>query len=252
MTLQAMRQNRVPAMRRTPRAFTLIELIAVLATVIILVALLLPAYQMVMRRVDAAKCVSNLRTYISNAGLYIAENNGEIPGASIAHPTFSDRNEWPYQLRNYPDKPTPMQPLCCPASVKSIKREGERKYPAGPGSTDWSWWYGYNTNRYFSYRSGIKNDTASGPARIGQFPTPSKTPFYMDVDMRKSSGSINAYSGEMFDGGARSNYKFWAAHSGFFNIAMLDGHVEQVEFNKEGRYHGEAAGDYPQFTWKPF
>lgn len=237
------------------RAFTLTELLVVIAIVAILMVLLFSAYNAVISRADAAKCVGNLKIYITNAQMYIADHNGKIPRYAFFDEDLSFNNprniNWPYQLRDYPNVPSPFQPLCCPASIKSIRKEGLRPYPAGPGANTWSWWHGYNTNRLLSFRSGRNNDTASGSARIIQISTPAKTPFYMDVDLRQSFGSVDAYAGQMSDGVGRSNYKFWAAHHGYFNIAMLDGHVEQVKFNAEGKYKGEAAGDYPQFTWNP-
>lgn len=237
-----------------PRAFTLMELLVVLAIIVILLAILFPVYQMVISRADSAKCVGNLKTYITNAQMYVADHNGKIPRYKFYDEDLSFNSpyniNWPYQLRDYPNVPTPFQPLCCPASVKSIRREGLRSYPTSPGSSAWAWWHGYHTNRLLSFPSGSTSDKSGRSAYITQIRTPSKTPFYMDVDLRQGAGG-DAFAGEMHDGKTRSNYKFWPAHGEFFNIAMLDGHVEQVKFNKDGQYKGEAAGDYPQFTWNP-
>ncbi len=62
------------------RAFTLIELLSVIAIVAILAAILIPAIGGTLSRVRLAKCVANLSAIGSGVFLYAAENHGRFPG----------------------------------------------------------------------------------------------------------------------------------------------------------------------------
>ncbi|MDX2082344.1 MAG: type II secretion system protein [Terrimicrobiaceae bacterium] len=61
-------------------AFTLVEMLVVVAIVMILAALLFPAFATIRARADAAKCLSQLRQVGTAISLYVSENNGTLPG----------------------------------------------------------------------------------------------------------------------------------------------------------------------------
>jgi type II secretory pathway pseudopilin PulG len=68
--------------RPVQRAFTLIELLLVIATIIILVAIALPVFNGVLERGKATKNLSNLRQIGSATQLYMNDNNNVFPGSA--------------------------------------------------------------------------------------------------------------------------------------------------------------------------
>lgn len=70
-------------------AFTLIELLSVIAVIGILVAILIPVTGRVRAAGKAAKCAANLRTVHNGFNLYAADNQGYYPAARF-HPTQSN------------------------------------------------------------------------------------------------------------------------------------------------------------------
>ena len=64
------------------RAFTLIELLIVIATIAILAALVIPAFNRVLESAKATKDMSNLRQIGSATQMYMNDNNGLFPGSA--------------------------------------------------------------------------------------------------------------------------------------------------------------------------
>jgi prepilin-type N-terminal cleavage/methylation domain-containing protein/prepilin-type processing-associated H-X9-DG protein len=62
------------------RAFTLIELLAVIALIVILAALLFPGIGSVKEKTNAVKCVNNLRQIGVAITLYAADHEQKLPG----------------------------------------------------------------------------------------------------------------------------------------------------------------------------
>lgn len=63
----------------TRQAFSMIELLAVVAIIGVLAAIIFPNYRSVMQRAGGTKCASNLRQISVAVGAYAAENNGAFP-----------------------------------------------------------------------------------------------------------------------------------------------------------------------------
>ncbi|WP_043582385.1 type II secretion system protein [Geminisphaera colitermitum] len=76
------------------RAFTLIELLTVIAIIGILAAIILPVTASVRTKARAAQCKSNIRQWAVAAQLYAADNGGKLPDTSyrgsFAHPPGAD------------------------------------------------------------------------------------------------------------------------------------------------------------------
>ncbi len=73
-----------------PSAFTLVELLVVLAVVGVLAAIGVPVYGRVVEAGHAAKCVSNLRQLGSALGLYLGEHNMTMPTLVAGRTNASD------------------------------------------------------------------------------------------------------------------------------------------------------------------
>ena len=79
----------------TRRAFTLVELLVVIAVIALLAAMLLPALSKARQSGRRTACMSNLRQLSVALSIYASENEGDFP---IANRT----NRWPSQLyRHY-------------------------------------------------------------------------------------------------------------------------------------------------------
>lgn len=73
------------------RAFTLIELLTVVAIIVVLAALLYPAIQRMGSNRLQAKCTANLKNIHASWSCYVADNDGRLPPASTgAGPWYQD------------------------------------------------------------------------------------------------------------------------------------------------------------------
>lgn len=66
-------------MRRSGKAFTLVELLVVLVVIAMLVAILIPVVKQMREKSNSTRCVNNLRQLGSSIQLYANENNGSLP-----------------------------------------------------------------------------------------------------------------------------------------------------------------------------
>jgi len=66
--------------RRQNRAFTLVELLVVLAIIAVLIAMLLPALKKAKLAADGVKCANNLRTLMTAFRMFAEDHQGCLPG----------------------------------------------------------------------------------------------------------------------------------------------------------------------------
>ena len=71
------------------RAFTLVELLTVIAIIGILAAILIPVVSRVRESARAATCMSNLRQIGTAVQMFVADNKGLLPGSGKRIPTAS-------------------------------------------------------------------------------------------------------------------------------------------------------------------
>lgn len=82
-----------PRRRRPPTAFTLIELLTVIAIIGILAAILIPVVGAVRENARGAQCASNVRQMLSGLYLYAEEHGGRFPA-----PQDSELQEGPFGI----------------------------------------------------------------------------------------------------------------------------------------------------------
>ena len=65
--------------RRTPHAFTLVELLVVIGIIAILIAILMPALQQAREQALRVKCAADLHTFAQAVTMYAGQNKGKVP-----------------------------------------------------------------------------------------------------------------------------------------------------------------------------
>jgi prepilin-type N-terminal cleavage/methylation domain-containing protein len=73
--------SRTPA--RTPRAFTLVELLVVIGIVALLIAILLPSLSKARESANRTACMSNVRQIVTAFVMYTADNKGSLPWTAL-------------------------------------------------------------------------------------------------------------------------------------------------------------------------
>ena len=189
-------------------AFTLVELLVVIAVVAILIAMLFPAVGRARASAEQVACSSNMRQLFTVAALYAADNNGAIPPGRAG---WSSTQYWPWiysaQMgQNYVTTPPRPPRLDTPFVCKSAYRMGSYFNYAGLMCT-------------YSVIAGIApslvNANWSGVQRpFAALPNPATTSFMVD------------------GGGGSFCYSFYTAptfvypHNGKMNVLFCDGHME--------------------------
>jgi len=97
------------ACRRGKQGFTLVELLAVIATVAILAALLLPALGRSKQSAQSVKCINNLRQFSLSAQMYWEDNSG-LTFAYGGVATNNGEIYWFGWIGNGPEETRPFDP----------------------------------------------------------------------------------------------------------------------------------------------
>jgi prepilin-type N-terminal cleavage/methylation domain-containing protein/prepilin-type processing-associated H-X9-DG protein len=84
-----------PGRWRDSVAFTLLELLVVIAIIAILAALLLPVVARARAKGSQTSCLNNNRQLLLATTMYATDHNEELP------PRFLPTNSWPYKLQPY-------------------------------------------------------------------------------------------------------------------------------------------------------
>lgn len=87
------------ARKRLP-AFTLIELLAVVAVILLLLSLLVPTLSAARKRANLVPCMNNLRQLYTLCVGYAGDNNGELPQGLSENPQMLNLNHAKFKVLN--------------------------------------------------------------------------------------------------------------------------------------------------------
>jgi prepilin-type processing-associated H-X9-DG protein/prepilin-type N-terminal cleavage/methylation domain-containing protein len=216
-------------------AFTLVELLVVIAIIALLIAILLPALARARDSARATVCASNLRQLMTAALAYAQDNRGHYPPA---HVDFTTRNlhRW-HGTRQQASQPFAFatSPLKAFLQLPAIKTCPAFE-PAQPGFEASAGGYGYN-NHYIGSSTGELGFTPAAvnlPAKQNMVKNPAGKIVFADSAMAVGAG-----------GGVLIEYSFLEPpvtpfgttspsihfrHRGRANVAWADAHVSSEPF----------------------
>jgi prepilin-type processing-associated H-X9-DG protein/prepilin-type N-terminal cleavage/methylation domain-containing protein len=204
-------------------AFTLVELLVVIAVVAILASLLLPSLARAKDKARTTQCVSNLRQWNLTLSLYLEENDECIPrrGQGVQPLFIIDRpDDWFNALPPLLSLPS-YQELVMKNRIPAASENTIFACPAAKRTA--------HTN-FLSYAMNIYLSPwiRPNPHRLSEIPRPDSLVFLADGPCAYSSTapSVNAYSVQ-------------ARHVGRATVAFLDGHVERFSGDYLGCGKGE-------------
>lgn len=233
-TLVEMLAGQAAAMRSTRsqwrEAFTLIEMLVVMAILVLLLVMVTPAVSSVLERGRTTKCLANLRAMAQAVSIYTAEHQGRFPPALVQDGAVS--RGWDFFISGSGSGQT-VEPgwiwrdygvnriLQCPSFRGSDNWQGE----AHTG-------YNYNT----SYLGGMKSRSWGGglqgpdSSTVQQVGSPASTALFGDGEYASGANKFmrSPRPGKLdagFPGRSAGTQGF--RHQGKTHVVFVDGHVER-------------------------
>lgn len=186
---------------RPPRhAFTLVELLVVIAVVALLVSILLPALAAARRSGRAAVCLSQIRQLQTASFQYALDHNDRFIDAALAHGGLGDpRSAWPVTLSTYigdalvlrsPGDDSPFWPSSDPRGGSSAGLsfpaylELWRTNPtSAPSAVALARWTSYGLNNYLTASKAPPPELMTRPSysALSKVPSPASTVHFLTM-----------------------------------------------------------------------
>ncbi|HET6406843.1 MAG TPA: prepilin-type N-terminal cleavage/methylation domain-containing protein [Chthoniobacteraceae bacterium] len=227
------------------RAFTLLELLVVVAVIAVFVTVIGAALGAGRTKSDTAKCIGNLRLLVSANLTYAADHGGQFCPAQEPSNLVRWHGVRQSVLSEFDATKGPLSPYLgedrrtklCPALGRVL--EGIKSFESGTGG------YGYNA----AYIGGTPLDPFT-PARLASLQSPSKVVMFADTAFPRMNGLQEyAYAEpwQWMDYKGRLRGKLDPSvhfrHSGCANVGWCDGHVSTEAHTQLGgmnRYRGDS------------
>ena len=215
-----------PSIFTRVRAFTLVELLAVIAIVGILAAIIIPVVGMMRESARATQCASNLRQLQTAASLWIADHGNQMPDArQWGYNQGASSEAQKYQLNAYLNiRATKGQAWGdAPSAMKC-----ESAFANQASTQEWGRTYSINTYATSTLDGETRLASNGYPARLSWIPNPARMAFFMDGAAAVGSGSYQTnVSGSYVAPSSATPLTY--PHRGAVNVVFLDGHVERID-----------------------
>ena len=216
---------------RKHRAFTLIELLIVVAIIGVLAGLLLPALHGALESAKRISCLNNLRQMAIAAKVYTDRYDGSYPIAYYVEwkPPFIISRAWDFTTtKDTRTGETTVEPgLLWQGSTN----ERVQQCPSFRGNANWLvdpyTGYNYNTS-YIGHGSG---EAIVAPARVADVRRPEQCALFGDGEY---AGGANKFMRSPWPSPADAAFSGRAAgtqgfrHHGMTNVVFCDGHAESL------------------------
>lgn len=216
---------------------TIIELLVIVAIIAILVAIIFPMAQNLIRRGQDTTCINNLRVMGIAAHTFAADNNGRLPMFISSEESSHPGEQWDVQLAEYMDIDLRLNsrsrtPFVCPAA----KRYSNHSIP-------WSRNLSYGMNR----RVG---QDMHGSGRMAAIQQASEIVLIADRELRSGTNenwlTLHGARSAMFISNTNTAMAIlpYERHGGHIHILFVDGHVSPRM--KLGRTEGNFTENWPR------
>jgi prepilin-type processing-associated H-X9-DG protein/prepilin-type N-terminal cleavage/methylation domain-containing protein len=207
--------------RSSPRAFTLIEILASASIVLILAGLLLPIFKKSQISARSALCTGNLRNLGAAFQLYAVDNNGLLPAmryrsSSVGANPNPGQNNWQFEIFPYLDvagtsmrsvsQKASSQHVFCPEYAREFKTDSAAQGLKCAG-------YGMAPIATGAYDNRIASAAVAKPAST--ILAGDSDDYHLDIDSQswKEPKDKNRYgSGDPVRHGPTANYLFVDGH----------------------------------------
>jgi prepilin-type N-terminal cleavage/methylation domain-containing protein/prepilin-type processing-associated H-X9-DG protein len=272
-----MSDNTLNRFRASVRAFTLVELLVVIAVVALLVCLRLPAFARVRGQTTRTQCAANLKQFTLATEIYGGENNNQLPQASGNYWPFDMPYSTSVTLGNYGAQ---RQQMYCPANPsQNVNGLWNYAVPSfrvigyaltfGPSTVDSDDW---NSTLSAHTITLAGNDSSLGAPGAVYRVNPSTRVLLADMVLSLMNQRLPGFAGEYQWINIPGGYTApgWMGHrtSHLYststispnnlyasptpaggNLGMLDGHVEWRSFTNMTCHTTDEGGDSPPSFW---
>ncbi|EIP96676.1 prepilin-type N-terminal cleavage/methylation domain-containing protein [Opitutaceae bacterium TAV1] len=199
-------------------AFTLVELLTVIAIIGILAAIIIPVVGRVRESAKAAQCMSNMRQFGVASALYQADNKEKLNYQSNygMAPRWETRFE-PYLANHRVRRMGTV--WVCPSVTPFDPNVSDPAYNIAH--------YAMSFHTFDATASGSQAATEDKavPYRLSDFNTPSRKVYIIEIRENKKSHGFHDYQFWHDPASSTSDGKIALRHNNRCNILFLDGHV---------------------------
>lgn len=211
-------------------AFTMVELLAVIAIFGILIALLIPGVGKLRKSVQASHCASNLRQIQMANIAHAQDNDGKYVRIMFRTENGGQARwlkdlEFLAYLKRDSSTQTLVKELWCPTALFDPERTNSEPYT-----------YGVNINGFST--SGSNEPGYTRQIRVTDIPHPAKSMAFADaLDWQISEGGVDIYDGREIYQARAVAYR----HSNKANVVFYDAHVELLPKSAFEKINGKTA-----------